>query len=68
MPEIEITCTALVWSGKYDEEGNLVQVERVNLPFQVIEDYPGGAPFPSCVWFLVAPGRVTTRRRLCRRV
>jgi adenine-specific DNA-methyltransferase len=37
MPKIEITRTELVWPGKYDEDGNLVQVERVNLPFQVIE-------------------------------
>ena len=37
MPKIEITRTELVWPGKYDGDGNLVQVERVNLPFQVIE-------------------------------
>ena len=37
MPKIDITRTELVWPGKYDEEGNLVPVERVNLPFQVIE-------------------------------
>ena len=37
MPKIEITRTELVWPGKYDEDGNLAQVERVNLPFQVIE-------------------------------
>jgi DNA modification methylase len=37
VPKIEITRTELVWPGKYDEDGNLVQVERVNLPFQVIE-------------------------------
>jgi len=37
MPKIEITRTELVWPGKYDEDDNLVQVERVNLPFQVIE-------------------------------
>jgi len=37
MSKIEITRTELVWPGKYDDEGNLTQVERVNLPFQVIE-------------------------------
>ena len=33
----EINKTELVWPGKYDEEGNLVQPPRVPLPFQVIE-------------------------------
>ncbi len=33
----EINKTELVWPGKYDEEGNLVQPPRVSLPFQVIE-------------------------------
>ena len=37
MSKIEITRTELVWPGKYDDEGNLAQVDRVNLPFQVIE-------------------------------
>jgi adenine-specific DNA-methyltransferase len=37
MAKIDITRTELVWPGKYDDEGNPVQVERVNLPFQVIE-------------------------------
>jgi hypothetical protein len=33
----EITRTELVWPGKYDEKGNLVEPPRVSLPFQVIE-------------------------------
>jgi len=33
----EITKTELVWSGKYNEDGTLKEVPRVNLPFQVIE-------------------------------
>ncbi|MBI4703580.1 MAG: site-specific DNA-methyltransferase [Deltaproteobacteria bacterium] len=33
----EITRTELVWPGKYDEHGNLVEPPRVSLPFQVIE-------------------------------
>jgi len=33
----ELNKTELVWPGKYDEEGNLVQPPRVSLPFQVIE-------------------------------
>lgn len=37
MPKIEITRTELVWPGKYDEDGNLREVPRVSLPFQVIE-------------------------------
>lgn len=32
-----ITKTELVWPGKYDENGNLREPPRVNLPFQVIE-------------------------------
>jgi adenine-specific DNA-methyltransferase len=37
MAKIEITKTELVWPGKYDEEGNVVELPRVGLPFQVIE-------------------------------
>ena len=37
MAKIEITKTELVWPGKYDENGQRKEVERVNLPFQVIE-------------------------------
>lgn len=33
----EINKTELVWPGKYDPEGNLVEAPRVSLPFQVIE-------------------------------
>jgi len=33
----EITRTELVWPGKYDEHGQLVEPPRVSLPFQVIE-------------------------------
>jgi len=33
----EINKTELVWPGKYDADGNLVQPPRVSLPFQVIE-------------------------------
>jgi DNA modification methylase len=33
----EIARTELVWPGKYDEEGRRREVERVSLPFQVIE-------------------------------
>jgi DNA modification methylase len=33
----EINKTELVWPGKYDADGNLVQTPRVSLPFQVIE-------------------------------
>ena len=33
----EITRTELVWPGKYDENGRRREVERVSLPFQVIE-------------------------------
>ena len=37
MAKIEITKTELVWPGKYDENGQRKEVERVNLPFQIIE-------------------------------
>lgn len=37
MAKIEITKTALVWPGKYNENGTRKEVERVTLPFQVIE-------------------------------
>ena len=37
MAKIDVTKTELVWPGKYDEEGHLVEPPRVNLPFQVIE-------------------------------
>lgn len=37
MAKIDITKTELVWPGKYDEDGTLKEVPRVNLPFQIIE-------------------------------
>ena len=37
MAKIEVTKTELVWPGKYNEDGSLKEVPRVNLPFQVIE-------------------------------
>jgi len=37
MGKIEITKTELVWPGKYNEDGTLKEVPRVNLPFQIIE-------------------------------
>jgi len=37
MAKIEINKTELVWPGKYNEDGTLKEVPRVNLPFQVIE-------------------------------
>ena len=37
MTKIDVTKTELVWPGKYNEDGTLKEVPRVNLPFQVIE-------------------------------
>ena len=37
MAKIDITRTELVWPGKYNEDGTLNEVPKVNLPFQVIE-------------------------------
>lgn len=37
MAGFEIKRTELVWPGKYDEDGKRREVERVSLPFQVIE-------------------------------
>jgi len=37
MAKIEINKVELVWPGKYNEDGTLKEVPRVNLPFQVIE-------------------------------
>ena len=37
MAKIDITKTELVWPGKYNEDGTLKEVPRVNLPFQIIE-------------------------------
>lgn len=33
----DITRTELVWPGKYDDDGRRLEVDRVSLPFQVIE-------------------------------
>ena len=37
MAKIDTTRTELVWPGKYNEDGSLKEVPKVNLPFQVIE-------------------------------
>lgn len=37
MAKLDITKTEVVWPGKYDENGQQPEVERVKLPFQVIE-------------------------------
>ncbi len=37
MAKNDIARTELVWPGKYNEDGTLREVPRVNLPFQVIE-------------------------------
>jgi DNA modification methylase len=37
MAQIEVSKTELVWPGKYNEDGTRREVERVNLPFQIIE-------------------------------
>ena len=37
MAKIDVTKTDLVWPGKYDEDGTLKEVPRVNRPFQIIE-------------------------------
>ena len=37
MAKIEVNKTELIWPGKYNENGSLKEVPRVNLPFQVIE-------------------------------
>lgn len=37
MAKIDIRKTELVWPGKYNQDGTLKDVPRVNLPFQIIE-------------------------------
>jgi DNA modification methylase len=37
MAKVEVSKTELLWPGKYNEDGTLKEVPRVNLPFQVIE-------------------------------
>ncbi len=44
MAGFEIKKTELVWPGKYDEQGRLREVDRVTLPFQVIESINQSRP------------------------
>ena len=37
MAKIDINKTELVWPGKYNQDGTLKDVPRINLPFQVVE-------------------------------
>jgi len=37
MARIDVNKVELVWPGKYNEDGTLKEVPRVDLPFQVIE-------------------------------
>ena len=37
MAKVNLTKTEVVWPGKYDDLGNLMDVPHVSLPFQVIE-------------------------------
>jgi hypothetical protein len=37
MAKIDITKTELVWPWKYNKDGTRKEVERISLPFQVIE-------------------------------
>lgn len=37
MVKIDVEKTELVWPGKYDEDGRLKEVDKINLPFQIIE-------------------------------
>ncbi len=37
MAKIDVTKTELLWPGKYNEDGSEREVERVSLPFQIIE-------------------------------
>jgi len=37
MAKVEIKGTELVWFGKYREDGGRLEVDRVNLAFQIIE-------------------------------
>ncbi|MCK5803174.1 MAG: site-specific DNA-methyltransferase [Lentisphaeria bacterium] len=42
MPKLNITKPELVWPGKYDDDGNLVENRGAALPFQVIESIKEG--------------------------
>jgi len=37
MAKIEVEKTELVWPGKFDENGQIKETNRINLPFQIIE-------------------------------
>src|SRR6185437_7760227 len=39
-----IARTELVWPGKYDEQGALLEPPRLDLPFQVLESFASGEP------------------------
>lgn len=43
MANIEITETELVWPGKHEDDGRLVEPPQVNLPFQVVTVSQGRA-------------------------
>ena len=50
MARIQITKTELVWPGKYNEDGTLTQLPRVNLPFQVTEVFNQTQPTRETEW------------------
>jgi adenine-specific DNA-methyltransferase len=50
MAKIQITKTELVWPGKYNEDGTLTQLPRVNLPFQVTEVFNQTQPTRDTEW------------------
>jgi adenine-specific DNA-methyltransferase len=50
MAKIQITKTELVWPGKYNEDGALTQLPRVNLPLQVIEVFNQTKRAPETEW------------------
>jgi adenine-specific DNA-methyltransferase len=50
MAKIQITKTELVWPGKYNEGGTLVQLPRADLPLQVIEVFNRTQPRHDTEW------------------
>jgi adenine-specific DNA-methyltransferase len=50
MARIQITKTELVWPGKYNDDGTLTQLPRVNLPFQVAEVFNQTEPTRETEW------------------
>jgi DNA modification methylase len=50
MAKIQITKTELVWPGKYNEDGTLTQLPRVNLPLQVTEVFNQPAAMRGAEW------------------